>query len=107
MAAAPWGTTGPGIRRLLAGDAVDGLAEQVGVPGVPGGLLQQVQQDPAQRESPAVAERLYRELVQAVRLSRGLAAPLASLPVALAQLLRLHVGAGPELPLGVGVEVDP
>src|SRR5690242_3923974 len=70
---------------LLADGAVDGLAEKVGVAGVPGGLLQQVQQDPAQREAPAVAERLHRKLVQGVRLGRGLAAPLTGLPVPLAQ----------------------
>ena len=46
------------------------------------------------------------ELVQAVCLGRGLAAPLAGLPVTLAQLLRLQLGAGPELPLRVGVEVN-
>jgi DNA-binding transcriptional MerR regulator len=43
---------------LLADRAVDRLAEEVGVPGVTSGLLDEVQQDPAEREMPAVAERL-------------------------------------------------
>ena len=46
------------------------------MPGMPGGLLQQVQQDPAQCEPPAVAEWLHRELVQAVRLDQLSVRPL-------------------------------
>jgi hypothetical protein len=37
-----------GRRGLPAGGPVDQLAEDVGVPGMTGGLLQQVHQDPAE-----------------------------------------------------------
>ena len=66
---------------LLSHHAVDGLAEQVSVPGVPGRLLDQVQQHPAERELPVVVALDGRQLVEAARRRGGLAAAVARVAV--------------------------
>src|SRR5215813_8313624 len=91
----------PPVTPLLAGDAVDRLAEQVGVPRVPGGLLDQVQQHPAQGERLAILERSRRRLVKARGLGDDGPAALARVPVALPDVVAVQRDRGAELPVRV------
>ena len=54
----------PARRRVLPDEAVHGLAQQVGVPGVPAVLLDQVADEPAQAGVPAVVVGDVDELVE-------------------------------------------
>src|SRR4051794_5580920 len=47
----------PAGRRVLTHPAVHGLTEQVGVPGVPAVLLEEVAEEPAEAGVPAVGHR--------------------------------------------------
>ena len=99
----------PAGRRVLARPAVDGLAEQVGVAGVPGVLLEQVEQQPAQAGvravGPAEVDGLAEVTVGGEERGEPLAGPPDGVVPQRVQRLRGVVGGGPELPVRVGAEV--
>jgi hypothetical protein len=94
------------LPELLADHAVDRLAQQVGVPGVPRGLLDQVQHHPAERERLAADARRGRDVVQAGRPRRHLPGAVARVPVPAAQPVGLLLERGAELVIGIGLPVD-
>ena len=73
--------------------------------GVPGGLLDHVDEHPPQVPVPAVRPRAHGELIRAVRPADDLAAARARVAVALPQLVGVEVGRGAELEVGIGLPV--
>jgi hypothetical protein len=99
----------PAGRRVLADHTVHGLAEQVGVAGVPAVLLDQVEDEPAQAGVPAVVVTRVDQLVETAvgqrRVEPGAGPFDGGVPEGV-KLLRAVVGRGGERPLWVGVPVD-
>ena len=69
--------------------------------GVTGGLFDEMQQNPAEREMLAVAQRLGRHLVQSGSRGDDLAGTLTGFAIAVSQLLGLKVFRSAEFPVGV------
>ncbi len=74
--------------------------------GVTSGFLDEMQQDPAQGEVPAIATRFHRQLVRSICGGSDLPAAIAGEAVAGSQLLGLHALGSAELPTGVRVPID-
>src|ERR1700722_17414546 len=68
---------------LFTDPPVDRLAEEIGVAGMTGGLLNEVQQDPSEREVPAVSQRLARHLLRSSSRSDDVLTPLARFAIAI------------------------
>ena len=71
-----------------------------------GGLLYEVQQNPSEREAPAVPHRLDGQLAEAGSSGDDVSTPLAGLAVAVAQLLGSHAFRVAELPVGICLPID-
>lgn len=94
-------------RALFPGLSVDRLTDQVGVTVVARGLLDHVQEDPAEIERLVAPAALpYRSLVERGDGVNSRAAAFTRLLVQRAQLGRVVFGRGAELPVGIRLSVD-